>query len=51
MKHLRWILCVLSFGTVHWSGQRRIGMYGDAARCSCCGADAYGLIVLFEEGK
>lgn len=42
---LKRLLCV--FG-LHWEGQKSLGMYGDAARCSVCGMDAYGLKVLKE---
>lgn len=44
---MRRLLCWLSLGAIHWSGTKGLGMFSDANRCSCCGADGYGLLVLF----
>jgi len=44
----RLFLCPLG---VHWKGVKNLGMYGDASRCSLCGTDRYGLIVIREAKK
>jgi len=46
MKVLLRLLCVVG---VHWRGKKNLGMYSDAARCSICGCDAYGLFVVHED--
>lgn len=46
MRVVLWVLCRLG---IHWRGRKNLGMYGDAARCSICGRDAYGLFVVKEE--
>lgn len=48
MKRPFWtrILCWVG---IHWRGTKGLGMFGDANRCSLCGADAYGLVVIHEE--
>lgn len=54
LKNVLWalieLLATLSclFG-IHWSGQKGLGMWGDANRCRRCGADAYGLLVIKED--
>lgn len=51
LKALRNILIGLGclFG-IHWSGQKGLGMFGDASRCAHCGADSYGLLVIRDKG-
>jgi len=45
------MLRILCFFGIHWRGVKNLGMYGDASRCSICGADRYGLFVINEEKK
>lgn len=45
----RWWMRPLCMVGIHWRGVSGLGMYGDASRCSICGADRYGLVVLFED--
>lgn len=49
VEFLKRALCWVSLGIVHWSGDRGIGMYGDANSCERCGADRYGLVVLHDK--
>ena len=39
------LLCLIG---IHYEGLKNLGMYGDAAYCDLCGADAYGLKVLHQ---
>lgn len=45
----RWWMRPLCAVGLHWRGVSGLGMYGDAARCSICGADSYHTVVLFED--
>jgi hypothetical protein len=46
---MKFFIRILCFIGIHWSGEKGIGMYGDANRCSHCGYDAYGTLVLKED--
>lgn len=50
-KLLMWCLCFLSLRCIHWRGHKGkgLGMYSDANRCTTCGMDSYGILVLFED--
>lgn len=45
----KWWHRVPCFFGVHLYGHKNLGMFGDAASCSVCGADRYGLFVINEE--
>ena len=45
----RWWMRPLCMVGLHWRGVSGLGMYGDASRCSVCGADGYHTVVLFED--